>query len=184
MKKFTISACKPRLQNGPGSGILPVQMPSVQNIGHPGAVNSSPAKALKCPADALGPDLISLMDTEDADAFRTPILAFNSGRTTSVASGSSLHTAYSADDLPLLSFSPLAKPLPAPAAPAPLVDEMSALREALVGIRSGEIEERVEMVLGILLMLPKKQRLRCLLSSQFLAVKARAAVDLLLADVS
>lgn len=63
-----------------------------------------------------------------------------------------------------------------------LSHELEALREALASILIPNLAQHTESILAILLMLPKKQRLRCFLSSDYFYAKAKAALDLLLVD--
>lgn len=126
-------------------------------------------------------NLISLIDLDDDQACQAPVLAFGSSSSSSEASF--LPPTPSGTPSSSLSFrTAVAPPAPPPAPPAGLSDELVALRKALVNLEDPRMLGQVEVILGILLMLPKKQRLKCLLSGGYLAVKAEAALHLLQAE--
>lgn len=125
--------------------------------------------------------LIDLGDDMESTACTVPPLSFTSSSSSAdiCTPPTLLIDLDDGDDGP----PPLVRTEPLPANAGSLETDLAQLRAALGELGEPDFQAHSDTILGLILMLPSKQRLRCLFSSKYLRLKARLALAMLVTEV-
>lgn len=121
--------------------------------------------------------LIDLDEGDQQDACSVPPLSFTS----------SISSLSPSTPPPLIDFEPgepfLRQPVAAGQEVSSLDNDLIDLRKGLAQLCELDIQRHRDAILGLLLMLPSKQRTQCLNSSDYLELKARLALAMLTTEI-